>query len=208
MTILALVIAGFIIGEHYAIRPGTTAMFGASVLLLVTSLGKDRKGQSTRLRDALEEVEWGALFFFIGLFIVVTGVEHAGLLTMLAKELMRLTAGDPATTAYATMWLAAIVSAAVDNIPFVATMIPLVESMEQGLGGAAMLEPVWWSLALGACLGGNGTLIGAAANVMVAGLSERAGHPIGFVRFLAIGIPVMLLSVAIANVAIYLRHFM
>jgi Na+/H+ antiporter NhaD/arsenite permease-like protein len=208
LTILALVIAGFIIGEHYAIRPGTTAMFGASVLLLVTSLGKDRKGQSTRLRDALEEVEWGALFFFIGLFIVVTGVEHAGLLTMLAKELMRLTAGDPATTAYATMWLAAIVSAAVDNIPFVATMIPLVESMEQGLGGAAMLEPVWWSLALGACLGGNGTLIGAAANVMVAGLSERAGHPIGFVRFLAIGIPVMLLSVAIANVAIYLRHFM
>ncbi len=208
LSVLVLVIGGFIMGKHYGIRPGTTAMFGASILLLITSLGKDRKGQSTRLRDTLEEVEWGALFFFIGLFIVVTGVEHAGLLTMLAKELMRLTAGDPATTAYATMWLSAIVSAAVDNIPFVATMIPLVESMEQGLGGAAMLEPVWWSLALGACLGGNGTLIDAAANVMVAGLGERAGHPIGFVRFLAIGIPVMLLSVAIANIAIYLRHFM
>jgi len=208
LSILALVIGGFIIGEHYDIRPGTTAMFGASILLLVTSIGRNRKGQASRLRDTFDEVEWGALFFFIGLFIVVTGVEHAGLLTMLAEELMSLTAGDPATTAYATMWLSAIVSAVVDNIPFVATMIPLVESMEQGLGGAAMLEPVWWSLALGACLGGNGSLIGAAANVMVAGLGERAGHPIGFVRFLAIGVPVMLLSVAIANVAIYLRHFL
>ena len=208
LSVLVLVIGGFIIGEHYHIRPGTTAMFGASILLLVTSVGRNRKGQASRLRDTFDEVEWGALFFFIGLFIVVTGVEHAGLLTMLAEELMSLTAGDPATTAYATMWLSAIVSAVVDNIPFVATMIPLVESMEQGLGGAAMLEPVWWSLALGACLGGNGSLIGAAANVMVAGLGERAGHPIGFVRFLAIGVPVMLLSVAIAHVAIYLRHFM
>ena len=208
LSVLVLVIGGFIIGEHYHIRPGTTAMFGASVLLLVTSIGKDRKGQAGRLRDTLEEVEWGALFFFIGLFVVVTGVEHAGLLTMLAKELMSFTEGDPEMTAYATMWLSAIVSAAVDNIPFVATMIPLVESMEQGLGGAEMLKPVWWSLALGACLGGNGSLIGAAANVMVAGLGERAGHPIGFVRFLAIGVPVMLLSVAIAHVAIWLRHFL
>ena len=121
---------------------------------------------------------------------------------------MDFTGGDPATTAYATLWLSAVVSAAVDNIPFVATMIPLVESMEAGLGGAEALEPVWWALALGACLGGNGSLIGAAANVMVAGLGERAGHPIGFSAFLKYGVPLMLLSVAIAHLYMWVRYFL
>jgi len=95
----------------------------------------------------------------------------------------------------------------VDNIPFVATMIPLVQSMEAAMGGAAGLEPVWWSLALGACLGGNGSLIGAAANVMVAGLGERAGFPLSFGKFMAIGLPIMLLTVALATVYVYLRYF-
>ena len=207
LAVLALVIGGFIVGEHYHIRPGTTAMFGAAVLLLVTSLGQDRRGQSGRLRDAFGEVEWGALFFFMGLFVVVHGVEAAGLLAILGEELMALTGGDLAVTAYATLWLSALVSAAIDNIPFVATMIPLVESMEPTLGGRELVLPIWWSLALGACLGGNGSLIGAAANVMVAGLGDRAGHPIGFLRFAMIGMPVMLVSIAIAHVYIYLRHF-
>jgi Na+/H+ antiporter NhaD/arsenite permease-like protein len=122
--------------------------------------------------------------------------------------LMEFTGGDAMTTAFATLWLSAIVSAAVDNIPFVATMIPLVESMEAGLGGKAALEPVWWSLALGACLGGNGSLVGAAANVMVAGLSERAGHPISFAKFLKLGLPLMLFTIVIANAYLYVRHFM
>ena len=207
LSVLALVIAGFIIGEHYHVQPGTTAMFGATLLLFVISIGQDHRGQAAQLREALTEVEWNALFFFMGLFIVVGGVEHTGLLGIMAEELMTATGGDPMTTAFTTLWLSAVVSAAIDNIPFVATMIPLVHSMEAGLGGAAALEPVWWSLALGACLGGNGSLIGAAANVMVAGLAERAGTPISFVRFLAIGIPVMLMSVAIANVYLYFRHF-
>ena len=208
LSILTLVIAGFIIGEHYYIQPGTTAMFGAALLLFVISIDQDHRGQAEQLREALSDVEWNALFFFMGLFIVVGGVEHTGLLAILAEKLMAMTGGDPMATAFTTLWLSAVISAAIDNIPFVATMIPLVHSMEVGLGGAAALEPVWWSLALGACLGGNGSLIGAAANVMVAGLAERAGTPISFARFLAIGIPVMLVSVAIANVYLYLRHFL
>ncbi|MCP4040348.1 MAG: hypothetical protein GY731_00120, partial [Gammaproteobacteria bacterium] len=207
LTILGMVIAGFIIGEHYHIQPGTTAMFGAALLLFVNSIGHDRRGQAEQLREALTEVEWNVLFFFIGLFIVVSGVEHAGLLGILADKLMAMTGGDPMTTAFTTLWLSAGVSAAIDNIPFVATMIPLVQSMEAGLGGPSALEPVWWSLALGACLGGNGSLIGAAANVVVAGLAERAGTPISFVRFLMIGLPIMLVSVAIANVYLYFMHF-
>lgn len=208
LIVLGLVIFGFVIGEQFAVAPGTTAMSGAALLLLLTGIGEDRRGQAEQVREALEEVEWSALFFFIGLFVIVHGVQSTGLLEYLAGVLMEATGGDPMITAFTTLWLSALVSAVIDNIPFVATMIPLVHSMEAGLGGMAAAEPVWWSLALGACLGGNGTLIGAAANVMVAGLAERAGTPISFARFLLIGVPVMIGSVALANVYIYLRHFL
>lgn len=183
-------------------------MVGATLLMLVTSVGVDNENQAGRLHDAFTEVEWGALFFFMGLFIVVHGVEASGALAMLGTQLMDTTGGDLAVTAMAVLWISAIVSAAIDNIPFVATMIPLVESMEPQLGGREQALPVWWALALGACLGGNGSLVGAAANVMVAGLGERAGHPLGFLRFAAVGLPIMLLSVAIANACLMLRHFL
>lgn len=207
LVVLGLVILGFMVGEHYHIRPGTTAMFGAAILLLVVSIGQDRRGQAEQLREALGEVEWNALFFFMGLFVIVGGVEATGLLEYLAHALMEATAGDRMVTTMVTLWLSAIVSAVIDNIPFVATMIPLVHAMGPALGGPEGLEPVWWALALGACLGGNGSLVGAAANVVVAGLAERAGTPITFVRFLAIGLPLMLLSIVIATIYLYLRHF-
>ncbi|MBT6096142.1 MAG: ArsB/NhaD family transporter [Rhodospirillaceae bacterium] len=207
LTVLVLVILGFIIGEHYHIRPGTTAMTGAAVLLLVVGLNDTMEAQSERLHEVFSEVEWGALFFFMGLFVVVGGVEHAGLLNILGAKLMAATNNEPMATTFATLWLAAIVSAAVDNIPFVATMIPMVESMEVAIGGKEALEPVWWALALGACFGGNGSLIGAAANVMVAGLGERAGYPITFGKFLLLGLPMMLGSMVIATGYMYLKHF-
>jgi|SaaInlV_110m_DNA_1040235.scaffolds.fasta_scaffold00287_22 Na+/H+ antiporter NhaD/arsenite permease-like protein len=207
LMVLSLVIFGFIVGEHYDIRPGTTAMFGAAMLLLIVTFNLNSSEQSKQVHTALTEVEWPALMFFAGLFIIVGGVEHAGLLNILGASLLEITDGDPATTAYATLWLSALASSAVDNIPFVATMIPMVESMEGALGGADALQPIWWSLALGACLGGNGSLVGAAANVVVSGLGERAGHPISFVQFFKIGFPLMLLSIIIANIYVYLRYY-
>lgn len=207
LIVLVGVIAGFIIGDNSGIRPGTIAMLGAAILLLLSGIGKDAQFQGKRVREAFQEVEWGALFFFIGLFILVTGVEHTGILEMLGTQLIQMTGGDLQTTTFAMLWLAALISAAIDNIPFVTTMIPLVESMEVSLGGAAAVEPIWWSLALGACLGGNGSLIGAAANVMVAGLSERAGYPLSFIGFIKIGVPVMLVTVLIANIYLYIVFF-
>lgn len=207
LTMIAAVIAGFIFGEHYGIQPGTVAIFGSAILLLLCDFGKSTEEQGRRLRHALAEVEWGALFFFMGLFVLVHGVEHTGILNMLGGKLIQFTEGDPQTTAFSVLWLAALASAAIDNIPFVATMIPLVESMEVSLGGAEAIKPVWWSLALGSCLGGNGSLIGAAANVMVAGLGDRAGYPINFLYFIKIGFPIMLFSILIANIYVYLVYF-
>jgi len=207
LLMIGAVICGFIFGEHYGIRPGTIAMFGAAILLLLCDLRKSAQVQGRRLREALAEVEWGALFFFMGLFVLVHGIEHTGILKIMGENLIRLTEGDPQVTTFSVLWLAALASAAVDNIPFVTTMIPLVESMQESLGGPEAVEPVWWSLALGACLGGNGSLIGAAANVMVAGLGDRAGYPLSFLAFLKIGMPIMLVSILIANLYVYLIYF-
>jgi Na+/H+ antiporter NhaD/arsenite permease-like protein len=142
----------------------------------------------------------------VGLFIVVAGIEHAGLLQLLGDQVVALTGGDLAVTAIAILWVSAFASALVDNIPFVATMIPLIEAMGPTFGGGENLMPLWWSLALGACLGGNGSLIGASANLIVAGFAERAGHRIGFLPFMAVAFPLMLLSILISTLYIYLRY--
>ena len=159
-----------------------------------------------KVRSAFGKVEWVTIFFFVGLFIAVKGIEEAGLLEMLADKALNLTGGDMALTAMTILWVSAIASALVDNIPFVATMIPLIKSMAPTFGGSENLMPLWWSLALGACLGGNGSLVGASANLIVAGFAERSGHRIRFLPFMAGAFPLMLLSIAIASVYIYLRY--
>ena len=116
------------------------------------------------------------------------------------------TGGDLSLTATTILWVSAIFSAIVDNIPFVATMIPVIESMSSTFGGAQQLMPLWWSLALGACLGGNGSLVGASANLIVAGYAERAGYRIHFLRFMLMAFPLMLVSIAIANIYLYIRY--
>jgi len=121
--------------------------------------------------------------------------------------MINLTGGDLQVTTIATLWLAAIASAVIDNVPFVATMIPVLQSTASHLGGAEAMTPVWWALSLGACLGGNGTLVGATANIIVAGFAERAGYRISFTKFALIGVPVVLLSSLIATAYLYLRHF-
>ncbi|MGZ9034064.1 MAG: sodium:proton antiporter, partial [Rhodospirillales bacterium] len=162
--------------------------------------------QSERVQTIFNEVEWITIFFFVGLFIVVGGVEQTGLLKLGAERLVSATGGDLTTTAIAILWSSAILSAVIDNIPFVATMIPLIQNMAPTFGGPEGLLPLWWALSLGACLGGNGTLIGASANLTVAGLAERAGHPIRFLPYMKVAFPTMLISIVIANVYLLLRY--
>jgi len=206
LFVLTLVIAGFVMAHPLRLEPATIAMFGAALLLLLSNLKNKAAEQSENVHQTFGEVEWVTIFFFIGLFIVVKGIEEAGVLRMLADRVIDLTGGDITVTAMAILWVSAIASALVDNIPFVATMIPLIKSMAPSFGGAEYLMPLWWSLALGACLGGNGSLIGASANLIVAGFAERAGHRIHFLRFMAMAFPLMLVSILIASAYIYLRY--
>lgn len=206
LGVLALVIGGFIFAHPLGLEPGTIALFGAALLMLCYCLGRDAESQSHEVHHIFGEVEWVTIFFFIGLFVVVHGVEVAGVLHWLAEHLLAVTGGDKAVTAVLILWASAILSAVVDNIPFVATMIPLVKSMAPAMGGPEGLKPLWWALSLGACLGGNGTLVGASANLTVAGMAERAGHPVRFIPFLKVAFGLMLISIAIANVYLWLRY--
>jgi Na+/H+ antiporter NhaD/arsenite permease-like protein len=206
LWVLAAVILAFVLSRLLHLEPGTIAMFGASVLLLLDNLGHPPERQSERVVHAFNEVEWITIFFFVGLFIVVHGVEVGGLLQLLADWLVRATGGDLATTALAILWASAVLSAIVDNIPFVATMIPLIKAMAPTFGGPEGLMPLWWSLSLGACFGGNGTLIGASANLTVAGIAERNGVPFRFLTYMYYAFPMMLVSIAISHIYVWWRY--
>ncbi|MGB5519577.1 MAG: ArsB/NhaD family transporter [Gammaproteobacteria bacterium] len=206
LVVITLVIVGFVFAHPLGLEPATVAMGGAALLLLLTNIGKSAEDQSQNVHKGFSEVEWVTIFFFIGLFILVHGLEQVGLLEILANKVLTLTGGDMTKTAMTVLWLSALFSAIVDNIPFVATMIPLIESMAPTFGGAENLMPLWWSLALGACLGGNGSLVGASANLIVAGIAERSGQRIRFLPFMMMAFPLMLLSIMIASVYVYLRY--
>jgi Na+/H+ antiporter NhaD/arsenite permease-like protein len=207
LFVLSLVIFGFVVGHGQGIEPGTTALTGAALLMLLNIYKYDAEKQTHKVHDALGRVEWETIFFFMGLFMLVYGVEHAGVLALLGEKLLELTGGDLATTGFVVLWASAVFSAIVDNIPFVATMIPLIESTADTFGGLENMEPLWWCLALGACLGGNGSIIAASANVMVASFAERAGHRIAFMKFLKLAFPLMLATIAIAHVYVWLVYF-
>ncbi len=206
--VLMLVIFGFIVGHGYGYEPGTVALTGAALLMLLDIYKYKPEKQSHKVHDVLSKVEWETIFFFIGLFIIVYGVEHTGLLSMMGAKLLEITDGDMAYTGMLILGASAVLSAIVDNIPFVATMIPLIEATEGAFGDGVSIEPLWWCLSLGACLGGNGSLVGASANLMVASYAERAGQRIPFIKFLALGFPLMLVTAAIAGVYAYVRYFM
>ena len=208
LGVIALVLVGFAVGHPLGIPPATVAMFGAALLLFLDTLGKTPDKASALVHEAFGQVEWVTIFFFLGLFVVVTGVEHAGLLDIVADTIANFS-DRAAPVAMLVMWMSAIISAVVDNIPFVATMIPVIEELlprlQEDVGSDAS-QAIWWSLALGACLGGNGSLIGASANLIVAGYAERNGHPIRFIQFALHAFPLMLMSVAIASVYVWLRY--
>ncbi|AMA74105.1 ArsB/NhaD family transporter [Aneurinibacillus thermoaerophilus] len=198
LAILTLTIAGFFVHQIVHIESATIALLGAFILLLLTG--------EHYLEDALTKVEWTTIFFFVGLFVLVSGLVETGVIAQLANKAIELTKGDLVATSLLILWMSAIASAFVDNIPFVATMIPMIQEM--GRMGVSDLEPLWWSLALGACLGGNGSLIGASANLIVAGMASKEGYHISFLKFLWIGFPLMILSIIISTVYIYVRYLM
>jgi Na+/H+ antiporter NhaD/arsenite permease-like protein len=206
LFVLGLVIAGFILAHQLHLEPGSIALLGAALLLLLENFGRPAAKQSHGVHQTIGEVEWITIVYFIGLFVIVTGVEHAGLLSLLADALIGVTGGDLTVTTLAILWASAILSALIDNIPFVATMIPVIKNMASTFGGTEGLLPLWWALSLGACLGGNGTLIGASANLTVAGIGERAGVPFRFVPFLLLAFPMMLMSILVSTAYVYLRY--
>ncbi|WP_174834560.1 sodium:proton antiporter [Ruegeria sp. HKCCA5491] len=207
LSVLALVLLGFTLGHGYGIQPGTSALAGAGLLMLLAYGHQSGEEQSESVHHIFGEVEWITIFFFGGLFVIVAGVEHVGLLEFFGQKVLELTEGDMMWTAFFIFWASGILSAILDNIPFVATMIPLIESTADTFGGPDAIESLWWSLALGACLGGNGTLLGASANLTVAAFAEKAKQPIGFVKFAIMAFPIMILTLMIANVYIWLRYF-
>ena len=206
-AVLALVIVAFVLARPLGLDSGTIGMAGAALLLMLDNIGKSAEHQSESVLRVYNEIEWITIFFFIGLFIVIAGVEHAGLLKLLADQLLAATGGDFAVTGYSILWASAVLSAIVDNIPFVATMIPLIKAMAPAFGGPDALMPLWWCLSLGACLGGNGTLIGASANLTVAGIAERNGIPFRFMTYTKTAFPLMLIHVAICHVYVWWRYF-
>lgn len=206
LGVMALVILGFTVGHGYHIPPATIALTGAALLLLLDNIHHNNEKQHEKVHHAIAEAEWVTLFFFGGLFVVVHGLQNVGVIDWMAQHMLDFTQGDRTTTIFTLLWGAAILSALVDNIPFVATMIPMLHSMAPTFGGADAIEPMWWALAIGACLGGNGSLIGASANLVVAGFAEKAGHRISFVKFMIGAFPLMIMSIMIATVYVYFRY--
>jgi Na+/H+ antiporter NhaD/arsenite permease-like protein len=207
LAVLGVVMLGFVLARQLHLEPATIALTGAAILMLLDNWAHHTEKAAHNIHSTFGDVEWITIFFFLGLFVVVHGVEVGGLLHLLASELVSATGGSLPATGYAVLWASAFLSAIVDNIPFVATMIPLIKNMAPAFGGAENIAPLWWCLSLGACLGGNGTLIGASANLTVAGISERNGVPFRFITYTLYAAPMTVVSVAICNVYIWWRYF-
>ncbi len=207
LAILTLVMIAFVLARPLHLEPATIAIFGAAILMLLDNWSHHSEKAAHNIHQTFGDVEWITIFFFIGLFVVVHGVDVGGLLGLLAQKLVAATGGNLATAGYAILWSSAFLSAIVDNIPFVATMIPLIKNMAPAFGGPEHIQALWWCLSLGACLGGNGTLIGASANLTVAGIGEREGVPFRFLTYTLYAAPMMIVSVAICNVYVWWRYF-
>jgi Na+/H+ antiporter NhaD/arsenite permease-like protein len=208
LCVIGGVLITFVFAKPLHLEPGTIALFGAAVLMLLHNIEHHREieKQHVKVSATFGEVDWITIFFFVGLFVVVHGLEVTGVLKYLSQELVRATGGDFALTAYVVLWSSAVLSAIVDNIPYVATMIPLIKSMAADFGGPDKLLPLWWALSLGGCLGGNGTLIGASANLTVAGIAERNGIRFGFWTYTKYAFGLMIIHVAVCHVYLWWRY--
>ncbi|MFC0561834.1 ArsB/NhaD family transporter [Halalkalibacter alkalisediminis] len=197
VSVLTLTTLGFVIQPFIQVDLTSIAMVGALLLMLITH-------EEQEMEEVFRSIEWVTLFFFIGLFMLVGGLKEVGIIDEIAKSIIYFTEGDLPKTALIILWGSGILSGFVDNIPFVAAMIPVIlEFQEFGMNN---LEPLWWALALGACLGGNATIIGATANVIVAGMAVKARHPFSYWEFLKVGLPVAIVSFIISTVYLYFRY--
>lgn len=190
LIVLSLVILGFILHDIIHVEAYIIAFLGASILLMFETP-----------RQVLHDVEWTTIFFFIGLFIIIGGLIEQGAIKLLADKLLHLTNGDPKSTSMLILWGSGILSGIVDNIPYTVTMVPLIKELQSGMN----IIPLWWSLSLGACLGGNATLIGAAANVIVSEAAHADGHDISFIEFMKYGVIITFVSLLISSVYLYFR---
>ena len=202
LVVFALVMVGFFLSHSLGLEPGVIAIAGG--LLMSVATGAD-------LHKTLEKVEWNSVLFFIGLFMLIGALEHHAVFTQLGQQMVEWTGGNYVATVLLVLWVSGIASAIVDNIPLVIAMLPLLQAMvptfgeQMGLNNdpealqAQVREPLYWALALGACLGGNGTLVGASANVVIAQIGKRNGHPIGFGAFSKIGLPTMLATLGVSS---------
>lgn len=194
VVMIGLVVIGFMFHSSLGMESCTIALLATVIMMIV---GKQD------VEDVIMGVEWSTILFFIGLFVVVGGMEETGVIDQLATLLIGMTGGNMMLTMLIILWVSAIVSSFLDNIPFVATLIPMILAIQAESG--MDVTPLWWALSLGACLGGNGTLIGASANVVLSGISNKNGYPITFMSYLKVGFPMMILSVAISMVYLLLR---
>lgn len=192
--IIGFVLLGFIFSTQIGLNAGAIAMIGAVIFLLVSK---------SSFEDVVYDVEWRSILFFVGLFIMVGGLVQTGVITMLAKLIIEFGKGSPILLMIAMLWISAIVSSFLDNIPFVATLIPLVLVMKNS---GIDVTPLWWAISLGACLGGNGSLIGASANVVLSGISEKHGYKLTFVNYIKVGFPLMIISIIISSVYLLILY--
>ncbi len=196
LFVLAMTIIGFMLHQSLGYESATIALLGASLLLVISQIDPE---------EVLLEIEWPTIFFFVALFILVGGLQEVGVIDFLALKLLAVTNGNLFATTMFILWGSAIASAFLDNIPFVATMIPLIKSI--AVIASLNVTPLWWALALGACLGGNGTLIGASANVIVGGMLEKHGYKLSFAKYMKTGFPIMLVSISISSVYLAVFYF-
>jgi Na+/H+ antiporter NhaD/arsenite permease-like protein len=207
VAVLVLVVGALIFGAKLGLEPATIAMGGAAILMLLDNWRHHRHDQIDKVTRTFTEIEWITIFFFLGLFIVVHAVTVSGLMQILADKLIAATGDNLARAGYIILWGAALVSAIIDNIPLVATLIPVIKASGAAYGGPEHIEPLWWCLSLGACLGGNGTLVGASANLTVASIAERNGVAFGFVRYTFYALPMTIVAILICQVYVWLRYF-
>lgn len=193
IVMIVLVVVGFMFHDYVGIDTATVALFAAAVMMIIGHQNID---------EVVQDVEWPTLLFFMGLFVIVGGLEKTGVISSLAKVMLSFASGHEMITIMILLWASALISSILDNIPFVATLIPLIQALgSQGVD----IAPLWWAISLGACLGGNGTLIGASANVVLSGISGRHGYPISFMDYTKKGFPIMIMTMVICSIYLFLR---